>query len=240
MFCLLLFRVLAVIWYYAMCFFFSFFGWNFRCFFFTKWKELWFCEWERLMLSKPIIEVLATHLSWGGNSLCFYHSKPNCPIIVSFSFKISLPRGLLDFVVSHQHNLVKLMEDIVFSILDHPRSECQWSCPNSDLENSWSCYLIWFYEFLHLSVAGSLATFPPDSASIASIINYHAEFTPSFSIESFGLPKAFYATAESVRDMLIMNWNETYEYYEKLNVKQAYYLSMEFLQVCHESLSLSF
>ncbi|XP_021807585.1 alpha-1,4 glucan phosphorylase L-2 isozyme, chloroplastic/amyloplastic-like [Prunus avium] len=77
---------------------------------------------------------------------------------------------------------------------------------------------------------GSLVTFPLDSASIASIIKYHAEFTPSFSIESFGLPKAFYATAESVRDLLIMNWKETYEYYEKLNVKQAYYLSMEFLQ----------
>lgn len=72
------------------------------------------------MLSKPIIEVLATHLSRGGNSLCFYHSKPNWPIIVSFSFKISLRRGSLDFVVSHQHNLVKLMEDIVFSILDTP------------------------------------------------------------------------------------------------------------------------
>ncbi|XP_004298388.1 PREDICTED: alpha-1,4 glucan phosphorylase L-2 isozyme, chloroplastic/amyloplastic-like [Fragaria vesca subsp. vesca] len=76
----------------------------------------------------------------------------------------------------------------------------------------------------------TLGAFPPDSASIASIIKYHAEFTPCFSMESFGLPKAFYATAESVRDMLIINWNATYEYYEKLNVKQAYYLSMEYLQ----------
>ncbi|TQD87203.1 hypothetical protein C1H46_027238 [Malus baccata] len=77
---------------------------------------------------------------------------------------------------------------------------------------------------------GSLATIPPDSSSIASNIKYHAEFTPSFSIESFALPKAFYATAESVRDMLVVNWNATYEYYDRLNVKQAYYLSMEFLQ----------
>ncbi|KAG6763976.1 hypothetical protein POTOM_031426 [Populus tomentosa] len=37
-------------------------------------------------------------------------------------------------------------------------------------------------------------------------------------------------TAESVRDSLIINWNATYEYYEKMNVKQAYYLSMECLQ----------
>lgn len=69
-----------------------------------------------------------------------------------------------------------------------------------------------------------------DSGAIASSIKYHAEFTPSFSPEHFELSKAFFATAESVRDMLIINWNATYEYYDKANVKQAYYLSMEFLQ----------
>ncbi|KAL7240648.1 hypothetical protein ACSBR2_006322 [Camellia fascicularis] len=73
-------------------------------------------------------------------------------------------------------------------------------------------------------------SFGPDSASVVSSIKYHAEFTPSFSPEHFELPKAFYATAESVRDMLIINWNATYDYYEKMNVKQAYYLSMEYLQ----------
>ncbi|KAE8732921.1 Alpha-1,4 glucan phosphorylase L-1 isozyme [Hibiscus syriacus] len=74
----------------------------------------------------------------------------------------------------------------------------------------------------------SLDTFAPDSASIASSIKYHAEFTPSFSPDRFELPKAFYATAESVRDSLIINWNATYDYYEKINVKQD--LSMEYLQ----------
>ncbi|KAG4906449.1 hypothetical protein JHK82_055092 [Glycine max] len=39
-----------------------------------------------------------------------------------------------------------------------------------------------------------------------------------------------FAIAQSVRDALIINWNPTYDYYEKLNVKQAYYLLMEFLQ----------
>lgn len=73
--------------------------------------------------------------------------------------------------------------------------------------------------------------FVPDSASVSSSIKYHAEMTPSFAPEKFELPKAFYATAESVRDMLIINWNATSKYYEKMNVKQAYYLSMEFLQV---------
>ncbi|KAJ6899776.1 alpha-1,4 glucan phosphorylase L-2 isozyme [Populus alba x Populus x berolinensis] len=76
----------------------------------------------------------------------------------------------------------------------------------------------------------SLETLEPDSASIAASIQYHAEFTPLFSPEHFDLPKAFVATAESVRDSLIINWNATYKYYEKMNVKQAYYLSMEFLQ----------
>lgn len=69
-----------------------------------------------------------------------------------------------------------------------------------------------------------------DSCTIASNIKHHAEFTPSFAPERFELPKAYFATAESVRDQLIMNWNATYEHYEKMNVKQAYYLSMEFLQ----------
>ncbi|KAM7516722.1 hypothetical protein LguiA_006305 [Lonicera macranthoides] len=75
-----------------------------------------------------------------------------------------------------------------------------------------------------------LGSFTPDSASIASSIKYHAEFTPLFSPERFELPKAYFATAQSVRDALIIHWNATYDYYEKMNVKQAYYLSMEFLQ----------
>lgn len=76
----------------------------------------------------------------------------------------------------------------------------------------------------------ALNVLKPDSASIASSIKYHAEFTPAFSPELFELPKAYCATAESVRDMLIINWNATYDYYEKMDVKQAYYLSMEYLQ----------
>lgn len=70
----------------------------------------------------------------------------------------------------------------------------------------------------------------PDLTSVASSIKYHAEFTPLFAPEGFSLPKAFYATAQSVRDSLIVNWNATYEYYDRMNLKQAYYLSMEFLQ----------
>ncbi|KAG8659604.1 alpha-1,4 glucan phosphorylase L isozyme, chloroplastic/amyloplastic isoform X1 [Manihot esculenta] len=69
-----------------------------------------------------------------------------------------------------------------------------------------------------------------DASSIASSIKCHAEFTPLFSPEKFELPKAFVATAQSVRDALIINWNATYECYDRLNLKQAYYLSMEFLQ----------
>ncbi|XP_061368026.1 alpha-1,4 glucan phosphorylase L-2 isozyme, chloroplastic/amyloplastic-like isoform X2 [Gastrolobium bilobum] len=72
--------------------------------------------------------------------------------------------------------------------------------------------------------------FVPDSAAIASSIKYHAVFTTSFSPDKFELSKALLATAESVRDSLIINWNATYDYYEKMNVKQAYYMSMEYLQ----------
>ena len=89
-------------------------------------------------------------------------------------------------------------------------------------------YFLWF--LLERTTFHSPIT--PDSASIASSIKYHAEFTPLFSPEHFELPKAFFATAQSIRDALLINWNATNNYYENLNVKQAYYLSMEFLQVC--------
>ncbi|KAL0914290.1 hypothetical protein M5K25_014625 [Dendrobium thyrsiflorum] len=69
-----------------------------------------------------------------------------------------------------------------------------------------------------------------DASTIVSNILYHAEITPSFSAGHLHLPKAYFATAESVRDELMKNWNATSSYYEKLNMKQAYYLSMEFLQ----------
>uniref|UniRef100_A0ACD6A9D5 Uncharacterized protein n=1 Tax=Avena sativa TaxID=4498 RepID=A0ACD6A9D5_AVESA len=69
-----------------------------------------------------------------------------------------------------------------------------------------------------------------DSSAIASNITHHAEFTPLFSPEHSSPLKAYHATARSVFDDLIMNWNATYDYYNKVNVKQAYYLSMEFLQ----------
>ncbi|CAL5213000.1 unnamed protein product [Lathyrus oleraceus] len=81
-----------------------------------------------------------------------------------------------------------------------------------------------------LTGQGTSNEFVPDSTAIASSIKYHAEFTTSFSPEKFDPYKAFFATAESVRDSLIINWNATYEYYERINVKQAYYMSMEYLQ----------
>lgn len=81
-----------------------------------------------------------------------------------------------------------------------------------------------------LEQAGGISSLAQDSLSVASNIKYHAEFKPSFSPERFDVPKAYYATAQSVRDTLILNWNATYDYYEKLNMKQAYYLSMEYLQ----------
>ncbi|ONM09506.1 starch phosphorylase1 [Zea mays] len=68
------------------------------------------------------------------------------------------------------------------------------------------------------------------SSAIASNIKHHAEFAPLFSPDHFSPLKAYHATAKSVLDALLINWNATYDYYNKMNVKQAYYLSMEFLQ----------
>ncbi|XP_042044284.1 alpha-glucan phosphorylase, H isozyme-like [Salvia splendens] len=69
-----------------------------------------------------------------------------------------------------------------------------------------------------------------DPAAIASNINYHAHYSPHFSPYKFEPEQAFYATAESVRDQLIKQWNDTYCHYHKVNPKQTYYLSMEYLQ----------
>lgn len=77
------------------------------------------------------------------------------------------------------------------------------------------------------AVANPLAKEPTE---IASNINYHAHYSPHFSPFKFEPEQAFYATAESVRDQLIKQWNDTYSHYHKVNPKQTYYLSMEYLQ----------
>ncbi|KAI4305171.1 hypothetical protein L6164_028555 [Bauhinia variegata] len=77
------------------------------------------------------------------------------------------------------------------------------------------------------AVAHPLAEKPEE---IASNINYHAQFSPHFSPFKFELEQAFYATAESARDRLITQWNETYLHFHKVDPKQTYYLSMEYLQ----------
>ncbi|XP_057534323.1 alpha-glucan phosphorylase, H isozyme [Amaranthus tricolor] len=69
-----------------------------------------------------------------------------------------------------------------------------------------------------------------EPSKIASNINYHAQFSPHFSPLKFEPEQAFYATAESARDRLIKQWNETYLHFHKSDPKQTYYLSMEYLQ----------
>ncbi|KAJ8437909.1 hypothetical protein Cgig2_031425 [Carnegiea gigantea] len=69
-----------------------------------------------------------------------------------------------------------------------------------------------------------------EPTEIASNINYHAQYSPHFSPLKFEPEQAFYATAESVRDRLIQQWNETYVHFHKNDPKQTYYLSMEYLQ----------
>lgn len=69
-----------------------------------------------------------------------------------------------------------------------------------------------------------------DPSAIASNISYHVQYSPHFSPTKFEPEQAFFATAESIRDRLIQQWNETYHHFNKVDPKQTYYLSMEFLQ----------
>ncbi|KDO66778.1 hypothetical protein CISIN_1g003196mg [Citrus sinensis] len=77
------------------------------------------------------------------------------------------------------------------------------------------------------AAANPLANEP---SAIASNISYHVQYSPHFSPTKFEPEQAFFATAESVRDRLIQQWNETYHHFNKVDPKQTYYLSMEFLQ----------
>ncbi|XP_078445479.1 alpha-glucan phosphorylase 2 [Wolffia australiana] len=69
-----------------------------------------------------------------------------------------------------------------------------------------------------------------DPEEIASNISYHARYTPHFSPLKFEVEQAYYATADSVRDLLVQRWNATYAHFHRADPKQTYYLSMEFLQ----------
>uniref|UniRef100_A0A5B7BX16 Alpha-1,4 glucan phosphorylase n=1 Tax=Davidia involucrata TaxID=16924 RepID=A0A5B7BX16_DAVIN len=77
------------------------------------------------------------------------------------------------------------------------------------------------------AVAHPIAEEPTE---IASNISYHAQYSPHFSPFKFEPEQAYYATADSVRDRLIQQWNETYLHYHKVDPKQTYYFSMEYLQ----------
>ncbi|CAN1232004.1 Alpha-glucan phosphorylase, H isozyme [Linum grandiflorum] len=76
------------------------------------------------------------------------------------------------------------------------------------------------------------AAFPSsDSPSeIASNVNYHAQYSPHFSPFKFDSEQAYFATAESIRDRLLQQWNATYLHFHNVDPKQTYYLSMEYLQ----------
>ncbi|KAL9271278.1 Alpha-glucan phosphorylase, H isozyme-like protein [Drosera capensis] len=83
---------------------------------------------------------------------------------------------------------------------------------------------------IHLKTPAIACPLGESPSEIASNINYHARFSPHFSPFMFEPEQAFYASAESVRDRLIQQWNETYLHFHKVDPKQTYYLSMEYLQ----------
>ncbi|GAB2274435.1 hypothetical protein Dimus_009205 [Dionaea muscipula] len=83
---------------------------------------------------------------------------------------------------------------------------------------------------IHLKTPAVAHPLGEGPSEIASNINYHARYSPHFSPFKFEPEQAFYATAESVRDRLIQQWNETYFHFHKVDPKQTYYLSMEYLQ----------
>jgi glycogen phosphorylase len=68
------------------------------------------------------------------------------------------------------------------------------------------------------------------SNEVATNLKYHAAKSTSALPIAFGVPEMYQATAQSVREGLVERWNDTYAHFHKENPKQAYYLSMEYLQ----------
>ena len=61
-------------------------------------------------------------------------------------------------------------------------------------------------------------------------VRWHAAKSTSALPIEFGTPEMYQAVAQSVREGLFDRWNDTYAHFHKENPKQAYYLSMEYLQ----------
>lgn len=68
-----------------------------------------------------------------------------------------------------------------------------------------------------------------DVLSIQQSIVNHVEYTLARSRYKFDDLEAYMATAYSVRDRLIEEWNDTQSYFKAVDPKRVYYLSMEFL-----------
>jgi glycogen phosphorylase len=74
-----------------------------------------------------------------------------------------------------------------------------------------------------------------DTYTDASVLNvqrsivHHVEYTLARSRYKFDDLEAYMATAYSVRDRLIEEWNDTQSYFKEADPKRCYYLSMEFL-----------
>lgn len=59
---------------------------------------------------------------------------------------------------------------------------------------------------------------------------YHLEHSTATETLAYDAEKVYRAAAESVKERLVQNWNDTYTYFNQEDPKQCYYLSMEFLQ----------
>lgn len=82
-----------------------------------------------------------------------------------------------------------------------------------------------------MNAIGEVVTSKMSSSNeVATNLKYHAAKSTSALPIAFGVPEMYQATAQSVREGLVERWNDTYAHFHKENPKQAYYLSMEYLQ----------
>ena len=71
---------------------------------------------------------------------------------------------------------------------------------------------------------------PKSAEAITDNIVYQTKKVGLNPVEPVSDFDMYRATAESVQEQLVDNWNATYKHFHETNPKQAYYISMEFLQ----------
>merc|ERR1719428_47040 len=82
--------------------------------------------------------------------------------------------------------------------------------------------------FANLAIS-NITTESAEINSVVDNISYHIKFTAASVPPNVTFDQVYYATALSVKERLVENWNATHMHFERNFPKETNYISMEFL-----------